>query len=101
MSKKYKVNIFTRAKLDIYNITEYWVKTLKVSPSPFIDDYEKAIINLAEFPFAHHQPNDKSLREKGYRIFPVKNYYIFYVVIEDEVQIHRVLYNKMDFTKLF
>lgn len=98
---KYKVDIFTQAKLDLRRIVNYWENVLEVSSNPLIDDYEAAGLKLSDFPFVHHQPSDPTLKAKGYRICPVRNYYIFYVVEDDIVQIHRVLYNKMDFTKLF
>lgn len=98
---KYKVDIFTQAKTDLIRIVNYWENVLEVSANPLIDDYEAAVLKLEDFPFAHHQPNDPTLQAKGYRICPVRNYYIFYVVEDDVVQIHRILYNKMDFTKLF
>lgn len=98
---KYKVDIFTQAKLDLKRIVNYWENVLEVSANPLIDDYEAAVLKLSDFPFAHHQPSDSTLQSKGYRICPVRNYYIFYVVEDNIVQIHRVLYNKMDFTKLF
>lgn len=101
MENKYKVIVSTKARMDIYHIVDYWENTLEVSADSFLDDYEKAILKLADSPLSHHQPNNEYLRVKGYRILPVKNYYIFYIVKETEVQIHRVLYSKMDFTKLF
>ncbi len=101
MIQKYKVVVFTQSKLDLSGIVRYWKKTLQTSPKPFLDDYEAALINLSEFPFSHHQPQDEHLKAKGYRICPVRNYYLFYIVEGDTVQIHRILYNKMDFTKLF
>lgn len=102
MENNYKVNVFPSANNDLFSIADYWQIFLEVSPKPFIDDYERAIISLSESPLIHHLSNDPTLREKGYRIFPIRNYYIFYVVLEEkkEVQIHRILYNKMDFTKI-
>lgn len=101
MENKYKVIVSTKARMDIYHIVDYWENTLEVSADSFLDEYEKAIIKLSVSPFSHHQPDNEYLRAKGYRILPIKNYYIFYIVKETEVQIHRILYSKMDFTKLF
>ena len=38
--------------------------------------------------------------ETEYRALPVKNYLVFYVVKEDEVEIHRIVYAKMDLGKI-
>ena len=34
--------------------------------------------------------------ESEYRMLPVKNYIVFYVVTEHEVEIHRIIYAKMN-----
>jgi toxin ParE1/3/4 len=34
--------------------------------------------------------------EADYRILPIKNYLVFYVVTEHEVEICRIIYAKMD-----
>jgi plasmid stabilization system protein ParE len=34
------------------------------------------------------------------RMLPVKNYLVFYVVTEHEVEIHRIIYAKMNLEKL-
>lgn len=101
MEDKFFLNIFSSAQTDLVEIVEYWKNELQTSSKPFLDDYENALHKIVDFPFAHHQPNDEYLRQKGYRIIPVRNYYIFYIVQNSEIQIHRILYNKMDFSKLF
>lgn len=101
VEKTYKVIFYDAAYKDLADIKYYWESVLEVSPDDFMAEIYHKAKKLEDFPFAHHQPNDPTLKAKGYRICPVRNYYIFYVVEEDVVQIHRVLYNKMDFTKLF
>ena len=34
---------------------------------------------------------------QGYRMFPIDNFLVFYVIENDEVQIHRFLYGKRDY----
>lgn len=75
---------------------------LETPADEFMAEIYYKVKSLEEFPFAHHLSDNPTLRDKGYRIFPIRNYYIFYIVLEEEkeVQIHRILYNKMDFTKI-
>lgn len=47
---KYKVDIFTQAKLDLRRIVNYWENVLEVSSNPLIDDYEAAVLKLSDFP---------------------------------------------------
>ncbi|WP_425426431.1 type II toxin-antitoxin system RelE/ParE family toxin [Thermicanus aegyptius] len=56
---------------------------------------------LRDFPYAHKiYRSIKPLGEDD-RMLPVKNCTVFYVVREEEkiVEIHRVIYAKMDWTK--
>lgn len=101
VKKVYKIDFYPSAYKNLEEIKLYWEKILEKNVDNFMAEIYHKTKTLEEFPFAHHQPNDESLREKGYRILPIKNYFVFYVVIENEVQIRRILYNKMDFTKLF
>ena len=43
---------------------------------------------------------DGELYAAEYRMLPVKNYLVFYVVTEHDVEIHRIVYSKMDITKI-
>ncbi|MBQ0166494.1 MAG: type II toxin-antitoxin system RelE/ParE family toxin [Treponema sp.] len=99
--KTYKVNFLDSACKDLQAIKDYWEIVLEQSPDAFMAELYSRAKSLDRFPFSHHQPQDVHLKAKGYRICPVRNYYLFYIVEGDTVQIHRILYNKMDFTKLF
>ncbi len=101
VKKTYTVIYHESAKKDLGLIKQYWENTLQISADDFMAEVYHKTKALEDFPFAHHQPNDENLRQKGYRIISVRNYYIFYVVVQNEIQIHRILYNKMDFIKLF
>lgn len=101
VEKTYTVIYHESSKKDLKEIRHYWENVLQTSADEFMTEVYCKTKALENFPFAHHQPNDEYLRQKGYRIIPVRNYYIFYVVQGSEIQIHRILYNKMDFSKLF
>ena len=64
---------------DLADIKYYWESVLEVSPDDFMAEIYHKAKKLEDFPFAHHQPSDPTLKAKGYRICPVRNYYIFYV----------------------
>jgi len=40
---------------------------------------------------------DERLSEKGYRIIPVDNYIVFYVVTKKNVQVRRIIYGKRNY----
>ncbi|MBD2844370.1 type II toxin-antitoxin system RelE/ParE family toxin [Paenibacillus sp. IB182496] len=54
---------------------------------------------LAQFPYSCKVYQPSRDFENQYRILPVKNYLVFYVVKEQIVEVHRILYAKMDLTK--
>ncbi|WP_348980773.1 type II toxin-antitoxin system RelE/ParE family toxin [Thermincola potens] len=56
-----------------------------------------------DFPYAHKIYRPIKPLGEDYRMLIVKNYAVFYVVREEEkiVEVHRIIYAKMDLTKLF
>ena len=46
------------------------------------------------------KPKDLALAAKGYRYLIVKNYLVFYVIVGDTVQIHRILHARRDYRSL-
>ena len=92
------------AKSDIENIVLYISKKLS-SPKTalnLLDAFEQAANALKVFPYAHEVYKFSKPLSKEYRYVTVKNYIIFYTVFEDKkvVEIRRVLYGKMDFSKI-
>ncbi|HHV73886.1 MAG TPA: type II toxin-antitoxin system RelE/ParE family toxin [Thermoanaerobacterium sp.] len=90
------------ASRDLSNIVSYVADELKApnAAMDLINELDTSISRLAQFPYSCrvYQP-EKSLKNE-YRILPVKNNLVFYVVKEDVVEIHRVIYAKMNLTKI-
>ena len=83
-------------------IVEYVASTLKAPRAALnlLNELEKAIDNLKVFPLAHrlYRPNKPILTE--YRVLSVKNHLIFYVVLENVIEIHRIIYKKRNLSQL-
>jgi plasmid stabilization system protein ParE len=60
------------------------------------DEINTAVQTLAQFPYAHALYRSQKPLTKEYRKLRVKNFYLFYVVKENAVEIHRVIYAKRD-----
>jgi toxin ParE1/3/4 len=60
---------------------------------------ETAILQLPEFPYQYPISRDAMLAHKGYRMMPVENFAVFYLLDEEKriVSIRRVLYGKRSF----
>lgn len=86
------------AKRDLENIISYIVDTLKAPKAAMdlVDALDNSIFRLQQFPYACmvYQPIEPL--EAEYRVLPIENYLVFYVVTEQEVEIHRIVYAKMD-----
>jgi len=100
--KKYEILYRPLAVRDLNEIYLYIADTLK-SPKAagsLLDAIEKSVQRISEHPFScrifQHEP---PLPEE-FRLLLVKNYAVFYVVHDETVEIRRIVYARMDFTKL-
>lgn len=97
----HKLQYLSLALEDLRNIADYITDTLKAPEAAMdlLDALDESISRLKQFPYACKvYPSYKDLGNE-YRILPVKNYLVFYVVKEQVVEVHRILYAKMDITK--
>ena len=87
---------------DLHGIVDYITNILKASKSEMVllDDLESSIFRLQEFPYSCKVYQSVESLETEYRMLPVKNYIVFYVVIEQIVEVHRIVYARMDLEKL-
>ena len=100
--KKYKLSVLPLFEEDLNEIVDY-ISTDLQNPSAadrLIDDIEFAINKRLEAPlsFAPY-PSSKKRPHPYYRI-NVRNFSVFYVVIDDTMEVRRVLYSKRDLDKL-
>ena len=98
MNKKYKLSFLPLFEEDLFEITDYISMKFHnpESAEQLVDDIEAAIYKRLEAPlsFAPFQSSKKRLHPY-YRI-NVKNFSVFYVVIDDTMEVRRVLYSKRD-----
>jgi len=87
---------------DLNAITEYTIFTLEAPGAAInlLDELEKSIDNLKEFPLAHRLYRPIKPIPTEYRILTVKNYLVFYVVLKDTIEIHRIVYKKRNLSQL-
>lgn len=100
----YEITYLPIAKQDITDIIMYISDLLNVPKAAMdlLDAFDHSIALLRKFPYAHKLYRPVKALEEEYRMLPVKNHAVFYVVREQEkaVEIHRVMYAGMDITKL-
>jgi len=98
----YKIRYLPIAQKDLQDIVLYILENLK-SPKAamdFIDTLDKSILRLKQYPYSCKLYQPKEPLESEYRFLPVKNYLVFYIVTENTIEIHRIIYAKMNLEKL-
>ena len=98
--EQYEVKIFPTAQNDLRDIVDY-LNTL--SPDAALKYYDlivEQIGTLQMMPMRCALARDTQLRLRGYRLLPVKNYIVFFVVSGNTVEIRRILYSKRQYQDL-
>ena len=100
MGQSYKVKIYPTAEQDLLDIIDD-LNTL--SSKAALESYDlltERIASLSNMPERCARPRDLVLAAKGYRYLIVKKYLVFFIVAEDVVQIHRILYGSSDYRSI-
>ncbi len=100
MAKKYEVVVTPSAQKDLTEIKSYLTNVLKTSSNSIFEKILEQVKILKVHPFTYKVHQDPLLKLVGYRIIPIDNYLMFYVIKSNIVQIHRVLYAKRNYLQL-
>lgn len=94
----YKLKYIPLAQKDLRDIISYIADNLKAPDAAMdlVDELESSISCLQQFPYTYKVYQLIAELEVEYRMLPVNNYLVFYVVAEYEVEIYRIIYAKMD-----
>lgn len=102
MENEYILRYLPRFEEELADIANYIAYTLK-NPSAagnLIDDVEKAIIKRLNSPLSYEACHSVYDREHDYYRIYVKNYVVYYVVIDNVMEIRRIVYGKRDRERL-
>jgi len=98
MSKShYKIAIYPSAQNDLLEVKDYFENKLKTTPNKLFQKFYDSLDLLETNPLIHPLIIDTYLERLGYRMYPIDNFLVFYVIENDEIQIHRFLYGKRDY----
>ena len=102
---QYEVTVTPSADGDLDEIFTYVAEKLKVpdTAAKLVERIYSGLKSLNTMPKRFPLSRDAFLAKQGFRLLPVDNYLAFYVVDEDtkHVIVHRVLYAKRQYIKLF
>jgi toxin ParE1/3/4 len=100
----YHVEMTEPAEQDIMDAVKYISEQLHnpIAADRLLDEAAKAISSLEEMPKRQSLVRDDHLARIGFRLFPVRNYLLFYVVREKakKVVIERFLYGGRDWISI-
>lgn len=94
----YKLKYLPLAQKDLRDIISYISDILKAPKAAMdlVDTLDNSIYRLQQFPYSCKVYQPMEPLEAEYRMLPVNNYLVFYIVTEHEVEIHRIVYAKMN-----
>jgi len=98
----YTVSILPPAKADLHGIACYIAHELHepVIARKITGLLKEKIKGLKDFPFAYREYLPVKPLEDTYRIMPVKNYLVLYVVSDNVVEIRRVVHSRQNYESL-
>lgn len=96
MSEEYKLIILPEAQQDIRGIVLYIARELAAPQAALNlqDEFEKKIKSLAKMPKRIKTVDEQPWKDAGIRKTRIKNYYIYFLVDDDEmaVKVNAVIY---------
>ena len=101
-SRHYELRILPLFEEKMRETVAYIAERLKnpIAANDFIDAVEAAIYERLQAPEAFQPYPSKRDREHTYYAIPVKNYYVFYVVIGNVMEVRTLVYSRRDVSKI-
>ena len=98
----YRVQYLPLALDDLKGIVKYITNTLEAlrAAKNLIDKIEKEVLKIEKNPFRCHLYAPFEKLKFDYRVLNVDNFSLFYVVENEKIEIHRVLYSQMDIIQI-
>jgi plasmid stabilization system protein ParE len=102
MDKKFRLRYLPLFEEDLAAVRDYIAIKLQnpVAAIHLVEDVEKAISQRLFAPLSFQAYHSKKDRKHPYYRIHVKNYTVFYVVIDDAMEVRRFIYSRRDFSEL-
>lgn len=94
--KKYSLRYLPLAQEDLFEIVDYIQNSLQnpIAALNTLDRIESAILERLNAPESYSIWQSKKKRDYPYRRINVGNYTVWYVVIDDVMEVRRILYSR-------
>lgn len=99
-NQTYRINYLPLFEQDLNEIVDYITVDLQNPAHKLVDKVEKAIIKRLDNPLMYAPYSYSKTRQYQYYRINVDSYAIFYVVIDDVMEVRRILYSRRDIAEL-
>ena len=90
----FKIEYLPVAQKDLIEILEYIQRDNPPAALALLNKIDESIAKLGDFPLMGAMPKDIRLKSLGYRMLVIGNYLVFYVLMDDIVEIRRIMHGK-------
>ena len=100
--KKYRLEYTDNFINDIVQITNYISYDLSnpIAADNLLNDIDKSIINRLKYPIGFRKYASRNNSAEVYYKIHIKNFTVFYVIIEDVMECRRIIYSRRDLENL-
>ena len=101
-NKKYILSILPMFEDDLNETIDYISEKLKnpAAALRLVNDIESAILNRLDNPLGFEQYRSSRKRPHNYYRIYIRNYTVYYVVIDNVMEVRRLLYSARDINSL-
>ena len=102
VEKQYNLKILPLFEETLQEAADYIAVKLRnpIAADSFLDAVQLAISERLKAPEAFEPYHSQKDREHVYYAIPVKNYYVFYVMIGNTMEVRTLVYSRRDLTKI-
>ena len=97
----YRMNVSPAAQNDFLDIVEHLETLSPEAAAQYYELFMEKMRMLAKNPESCPLARDTQLRLRGYRMLPIENYIVFYVISGKIVELRRILYARRQYERLF
>lgn len=94
MERRYQIEYLPAAEQDLEDIIEYIQLDNPPAAAGFLNHLDESISQLSLFPLMGTIPKDHRLQALGYRMLIIDHYIVYYVVLQEIVEIRRIVHGK-------
>jgi len=99
--EEYSVKISPTAQNDFLDIAEHLSTLSDEDAEKYFELFMGKMGQLKKTPESCPLARDTQLRLRGYRMMPIENYIVFYVINGRTVELRRILYARRQYERLF